>query len=329
MECLSINFIYIKNIVFSLSFKNQLMKILNFICLLFLFYNAIDMTFDYLRFNYSYKLIVDDNKEGFDLPEINVCTENNILFAKTKVIQYFGVENDWNFYQIEAKKHYIAYEDKTLRSDLDIEETCIEELRDYQASFMSIYDSWKWRLNSCLNIFLKKYKNFIFNEMNFYELNSLTYETNDLFECSAKIENKFEVWNHTNLFNCFDRFESTKSIYVNKDFGICYKFFRNKEFKNILLKDNDHINITVKFSKQKDFMIVNRTIDYYNGVMNSLRYFVWYVMVSDRHSSIRETAIELNKVGFDARISFEMTSIELLSTPYMAYCVNNGKYYYI
>ena len=64
MECLRINSVNVKNIVFSLSFKIQLMKILNLICLLFLFYNAIDMTFDYLSFNYSYKLIVDDNKEG-------------------------------------------------------------------------------------------------------------------------------------------------------------------------------------------------------------------------------------------------------------------------
>ena len=73
-------------------------------------------------------------------------------------------------------------------------------------------------------------------------------------------------------------------------------------------------------------MIVYRSIENSNLLMNSLRYFVWYVMVSDRHSSNRETAIELNKVGFDARISFEMTSIQLLSTPYMTYCVNNDKY---
>ena len=70
----------------------------------FLFYNAIDMTFDYLRFEFSYKLIVDDNKDGFDLPEISVCTENNVVFAKTKVIQYFGVENEWRKRRTEVKK---------------------------------------------------------------------------------------------------------------------------------------------------------------------------------------------------------------------------------
>ena len=90
--------------------------------------------------------------------------------------------------------------------------------------------------------------------------------------------------------------------------------------------DNNHINITVKFEIQKDFMIVNRSIDYDGIKLNSLRYFVWYVMVRNRDLHNRETAIELNKVGFDVRISLEMTSIELLSTPYMTYCVNNGKY---
>ena len=106
--------------------------------------------------------------------------------------------------------------------------------------------------------------------------------------------------------------------------GVCYTFFSDNN--KIILKDNDQINIKIKFETQKDFMIVDRSIDYMNIYMSSLRYFVWYVMVSDRHSSNRETAIELNKVGFNARISFEMTSIEYLSTPYMDYCVNNGNY---
>ena len=89
------NLTNIKNICVGQNLKKQIVLLLNAICLLFLFYNAIDMTFDYLKFEFTYKLIVDDNKEGFDLPEISVCSENNVLFAKTKVIQYFGVENEW------------------------------------------------------------------------------------------------------------------------------------------------------------------------------------------------------------------------------------------
>ena len=99
---------------------------MNLICLLFLFYNAIDMTFDYLSFHHSYKLIVDDKKEGFDLPEISVCTENTILFAKTKVIRYFDIENEWQRNKIEVKKHYVRHEN--IESE-KIDETCIEELK--------------------------------------------------------------------------------------------------------------------------------------------------------------------------------------------------------
>ena len=326
MESLRIIFSNIKNILFSSSLKNQLMKILNIICLLVLFYNAIDMTFDYLSFNYSYKLIVDDNKEGFDLPEISVCTENNILFAKSKVIQYFDVENEWQRNVIEVKKHYIPHENE--RSEfIEIKETCIEEMKFVPWRYGNQRDHWIWRMNFCLNKFFKKYKRFIFNEMSFYEMNSLTINANELFECSANIyfRNTTIDKNIIHLDNCFDRLRVRKRIHANEDFGICYAF--SEDNQKILMMDKNDINITLKFEVQKDFMIVNRSINYNRIKYNSLRYFIWYVMVRNRDLHNRETAIELNKVGFDVRISLEMTSIELLSTPYMTYCVNNGKHF--
>ena len=324
MECLRINFIYLKSIVFSLSFKNQLMKILNLICLMFLFYNAIDMTLNYLRFIYSYKLVVDDSKEGFDLPEISVCTENNILFAKSKVIQYFDIENEWQRNRIKVKKHYIRHQ--KIRSGFDrIKETCIKELKN---SKWGSGDNLKWRMNFCSNKYFKKYKKFLFNEMNFYEMNSLTINANDLFECSANIyfRNTTVEKNSTHLGNCFDRFRVRKRIHSNKDFGICYTFFEDNS--KVVIKDNNHINITIRFETQKDFMIVNRSIVNIGIILelNSLRHFIWYIIVRDRDSYNRETAIELRRVGFDARITLEMTSIALLSYPYMTYCVNNGKH---
>ena len=312
MECLRINFVYLKNIVFTLSFKIQLMKILNLICLLFLFYNAIDMTLNYLRFNYSYKLIVDDSKEGFDLPEISVCTENNILFAKTKVIQYFGVENEWQRNIIEVKKHYIRHQ-KT-RSDYErIKETCIKELKQSKWGIGNKHDNWKWRMNFCLNKFFKIYKRFIFNEMSFFEMNSLTINAKELFECSANIyfRNTIVDRNTTHLDNCFDRLRVGKRIHSNKDFGICYTFFEDNS--KIVIKENNHINITIRFETQKNFMIVNRSIDENDIILelNSLRHFIWYILVRDRDLYNRETAIELRRVGFDARITLEMTSIAL------------------
>ena len=279
MECLRINFIYLKNIVFSLSFKNQLMKILNLFCLVFLFYNAIDMTLNYLRFNYSYKLVVDDSKEVFDLPEISVCTENNILFAKSKVIQYFDIENEWKRNRIKVKKHYIRHQ--KIRSDFDrMKETCIKELKN---SKWGSGDNLRWRMNFCSNKFFKKYKKYLFNEMNFYEMNSLTINANDLFECSANIyfKNTTIEKNSTHLNNCFDRLRVRKRIHSNKDFGICYTFFEDNS--KVVIKENN-INITIRFETQKDFMIVNRSIanTHISIELNSLGHFIWYVLVRDR-----------------------------------------------
>ena len=314
------NLLNIKNIFLRQNINKQLVLILNSICLLVLFYNVIDMTFDYLRFEFSYKLIVDDNKEGFDLPEISVCTENNVLFAKTKVIQYFGVENEWQKKRIQMKN--LNKESEKVK----VKDTCFEEWGKYKEEIEINEYNMEWRKNFCTNKFFMQYKSFIFDEMSFYEMNSITVKAKDLFDCSAiiHIKHTFIDQNITYIDNCFERFQVLRSIYVNEDFGFCYKFFNAND--QLYLKDNDHINITINFETQKDFMIVNRSIDFDSLYMNSLRYFVWYVMVSDRHSSNRETAIELNKVGFDARISFEMTSIQLLSTPYMTFCVNNGKY---
>ena len=306
------NWIHIENIVFK-QFKKLIVLILNSICLLVLCYKAFDMTFDYLRFEFTFKLIVDDNKKGFDLPDISVCTENTILFSKNKVIQYFDVENDWQTYRREVKKLYEPNEKKVVK------EICIKGLQDYDVKIINQGDSSKWRINFCSNKYFIQYKRMLFNEISFYEMNSMTFNANELFDCSPRI--RFES-NVTYIDNCFDRFRVLKSIYVNEDFGICYTFFGLN--RQIFMRD--HINIIINFEIQKDFMIVNRSIDKFTIHMNSLRYFIWYVMVSDRHSTNRETAIELNKVGFDARISFEMTSIELLSTPYMDYCVKNGNY---
>ena len=313
------NFTNIKNIFIRQNLKKQIVFILNAICLVVLFYNAIDMTFDYLRFEFSYKLIVDDNKEGFDLPEISVCTENNVLFAKTKVIQYFDVENIW-------QKKIIQMKNLDEKSGNDkVKDNCVEEWGKHRGDDDITKNVLEYRMNFCSNKFFIKFKVFIFDEMSFYEMNSITVQANELFDCSAiiHIKHTFIDPNVTYIDNCFIRFEVLKSIYFNEDFGICYKFFSINN--QIYLEAKNSINITIKFETQKDFMIVDRSIDFHSLLMNSLRYFVWYVMVSDRHSSNRETAIELNKVGFDARISFEMTSIQLLSTPYMTFCLNNGK----
>ena len=292
-----------------IKFKKSFINILNAICLLFLFYNAIDMTFDYMSFSYSYKLIVDDNKESFDLPDISVCTENKILFAKNKIKHYFNIEYDVKMYGIEVK-NFVESETYHER------DTCTKDEDEFIDEFEG--RKLKWRLNFCFNLYYRKYQRFVFNEMSFYEMNSLTFEANELFDCSANIpieQNPIDL-NVTQLDNCFDRFRVTKSIYANKELGICYTFFVDK---------NHIINITIKFEYQINFLMFNRDLNVNDIEIVNVRQFIWYIMNKDRDSNNKETAIQLKRVGFDARISVEITSIELLSTPYMDFCVNNGK----
>ena len=211
-----------------IKFKKSFINILNAICLLFLFYNAIDMTFDYMSFSYSYKLIVDDNKESFNLPDISVCTENKILFAKNKIKHYFNIEYDVKMYGIEVK-NFVESETYHER------DTCTKDEDEFIDEFEG--RKLKWRLNFRFNLYYRKYQRFVFNEMSFYEMNSLTFEANELFDCSANIpieQNPIDL-NVTQLDNCFDRFRVTKSIYANKELGICYRgvaFHKNSFHKS-------------------------------------------------------------------------------------------------
>ena len=287
-----------------------------------MFYNAIDMTLDYLRYNYSYKLIVDDNKEGYDWKQINVCTETNVLFGKSEVIVYFDLENQWKEYQIMVNNHY-----NDNSNNEHLLNSCIFELKRTKRSWQEFsYNNNKMLMNLCLKVFFNLFNELIFKELSFYEMNSLTVKPKELFNCSALIhlKNQTSISNNIHLDNCFEFFQISKSIFVNKNFGICYNFF--KQNHNILLKDNDHINITLKFEKQKDFLKIGGKINKEKAYLDSLRYFVWYVWVRDRYSDDRESSIQLTRVGFDAKIGLQMTSNQLLSYPYMEFCLENGMF---
>ena len=62
--------------------------------------------------------------------------------------------------------------------------------------------------------------------MSFYEMNSLTMNANDLFECSANIyfRNTTIDKRVTHLDNCFDRLRVRKRIDANKDWYLLYIF---------------------------------------------------------------------------------------------------------
>ena len=198
--------IYSKLIV--LKRKKNLIKLTNLVCLIILIYNAIDMTIDFLQFDYEYKLFIDYNNDGIDLTPISVCTESDVLFDKRKVINNFDInliyikyENDaFNYiHRFTAKSDVFGrgkHSDRKILKNVfpDIHQDCNldgnRKFRSFKWDEMKLYGSWKWMLNLCNNRFFQEFQRRIFDEMSFDELNALTIESNELFNCSAKVHFK-------------------------------------------------------------------------------------------------------------------------------------------
>ena len=94
-------------------------------------------------------------------------------------------------------------------------------------------------------------------------MKNLTISANELFKCSAKLHFRYESFdsNATIIENCFQSFDVLESIYGN-DFGICYTFFAKNY--SIFLKDDDYIQIDIKYETQKKFMIID---GFYNNLV--------------------------------------------------------------
>ena len=78
---------------------HYLMIMVNLICLFILIFNLIDMTMDYLKFKYYYKLNFDDKNQEFILPQISLCTDEEVMFDKEKFLIYFSIENEYENYK--------------------------------------------------------------------------------------------------------------------------------------------------------------------------------------------------------------------------------------
>ena len=241
--------------------KENLIKLTNLICLIFLIYNAVDMTIDFLQFDYEYNLIVDFNKNGIDLTPINVCTESNTLLNRRKVINNFDIDLMYNKYESDAKV-YLFPPSNLPRKFPNIHRDC-DLMRNKlvrQWREMEVQGNLKWYFNLCLNRFYQHYERFIFAELNFDELNALTFESNELFGFSAKLHsrNKTTIEANKSIDNFSDKYSVKKSIKANKEFGICYTFFdNNHDNKEIFFEIEDFINISLNFQKQKQFIVDN------------------------------------------------------------------------
>ena len=199
MDFLKMCLLFIKKYINFIKIKKIFLKILNISCILLLIYNALDMTLNYLKFPYKYKMLIQYEK-GIYLPPISLCTASHVMFDKNKVNQYFNVEDLWLRYESDAQNHY----DHQTKNTRYFKDFCkFSRFDRYFAVPPKTKDSWKWRMNYCLSLFHKQYKKYIERETNFHEMNSLTIDGKDLFDFSLNTNERNEFNFDSNDFGFF------------------------------------------------------------------------------------------------------------------------------
>ena len=315
--------------------RENLFKLISLVCLIFLIYNAIDMTIDFLQFDYEYSLIMNYNKDGIDLMPISVCTESNTLLNRRKVINSFDIDLIQTKYENDAFNYLypVTYEVKKfpdIHHDCNLKSNHLHIASEFY--YMEMKGILKWYLNLCNNRFYQYYERLIFAEMSFDELEALTFESNELFGCSAKVhfKNITNIESNRSLDNCFGKYSVKKTIKANKEFGVCYTFF-DKNY-GILLETEDFINISIKFLKQQDFIKDNNkriNIDisgrYKQNYLElySKNYFRLFIFL-EKENKVKGNIIELNRSPSDITMNIITETNELLSTPYMDICQQSG-----
>ena len=213
------------------------------ICFVTLVLSGLSVTLDYLSYPYIYKLIVSDNKYGFDLPAISVCTERHVFFDKHKVIQYFDLQQKYDEWERNVTILFQKYDNYCNKMNY------VSKSDNYwPCTFLETEN------NHNMSLFFREYEKKIFESLSFDQMKNLTISANELFKCSAKLHFRYESKhsNATIIENCFERFDVLESIYGN-DFGICYTFFAKNY--SIYLKDDDYIQFDIKYEIQKNFII--------------------------------------------------------------------------
>ena len=317
------------------------------------------VTFDYFQYPFDYKLIVSDNKYGFDLPAISVCTETNVLFVKNKVIDNFDIRYQWkqllnsvsNEFEYNFKHCTEEYEEflrikkenyfeKINKFSIDFENIdLLQNFNDKKFGFKGFCYQYYEELNCKLNKIFKIFEQKIFSEMSFQEMNSLTISSNELFSCSAKIHFRYQSSRIEEITNCFNNFEILKSIYANKEFGICFTFFAKNY--SIFLKDHDSIEFVVKYKSQMNLMnngfydvtnqlnyILNKKdIDTNYLNLDLFDYSILYFAIKSNtkfDKLSKEDAIRSVKTSLNAELGFRKKFVKLLSEPYMKKCIEYG-----
>ena len=205
-------------------FSNFLLKLFKFnyilcsikaLCFVSLIYTSVLVTLDFFEYPYVFKLNINNNINGFDLPPISFCTETNVLFDKNKIIEKYNESQE--FQEFRAKDQKRAEELRT--NQMNRIRSIFENEKDFLDRFSVTFDSSNHYSKSNFD----KNNKFV-DELSFEEKRNLMIRANHMINCSAKLHSRYDS-NEYKIGKCFKDFKVIESIYGNQDFGICYTFF--------------------------------------------------------------------------------------------------------
>ena len=298
----------------------HLLIIIQIICLCLLVYNGFDLTSDYLLFDYVFKLEVLDTQTGYDFPGISVCTENNVLFDKNKVLGYFDLSEEYsqmkNNLWIKYTEDFNTFKDRILNKGIQ------------QKKYHFLITEMNYKLSKLLI----PYEKMIFVELYFYEMISLRVKAEELFDCSAKlhIRNQSIFSKVTEIDSCIGIREK---LYFNEEYGICYTLFTKTMSTSFMM--NDYIEIRIKSSTLRHFMIngINFQDIYYKDIKYFELYwqdnFLLYFMMNNLNfiqPVNKMNAFKTEDIGSKNILQLKRQGITFLSKPYMDQCNDEGKF---
>src|SRR6201996_6674950 len=206
------------------------------LCFSLLTYNAVLVSTDCCEYPYIYKLKVIHNINGFDLPDISLCTDSKVLFDRSKMYQVFDRDHDfWEFVKNNSGEVEMTEQNRKV---LQINE--------------GLWYVWKEPNDYRLEPFFDSIQYNITKDLSFNQMKNLMIRANQLFNCSAKVHFRGESIDSKVIQNCSQSFDVLKSIYGNKDFGICFKLSFNS--KGVYLKDDDYIEFILSFGDKTEFI---------------------------------------------------------------------------
>ena len=285
------------------------------LCFVSLIYTSVLVTLDFFEYPYVFKLNVNNNINGFDLPPISFCTETNVLFDKNKIIEKYNESQEF--------QEFRAYDmERAEEEHNDRVRKCAR--RDGLA--------WCWPHFMPPERYLKtnidKNNKFV-NELSFEEKKNLMIRANHMINCSAKLHSRIE----SKVFkteNCVQDLQVLESIYGNQDFGICFTFFDSNE--RFLLNLEDFIEFKFRYANGPDFQVNSyfslRMRDYIGlSLDEDINIYVLIHQKSKHFVANKQNSIKLSRQGLEGELKFVKTSINLLSTPYMDQCNEyNGEF---